>query len=47
MLVLPTGTRGIRLRPSLVVTQGEMEQAIDRLARAAREVGAARPVIAV
>jgi L-lysine 6-transaminase len=47
MLILPTGTKGIRFRPSLNVTQGELDQAIDILSRAARDVGAGRSAVAV
>ena len=35
MIVLPTGTKGIRLRPSLIVTQAEIDQAVEILAKAA------------
>jgi len=35
MIVLPTGTRGIRLRPSLVVTRAEIDQAVETIMKAA------------
>ncbi|HEY3176393.1 MAG TPA: L-lysine 6-transaminase [Candidatus Polarisedimenticolia bacterium] len=47
MLILPTGSKGIRFRPSLIVTRKEIDQAVEILARSAREVGAGRPAVAV
>ena len=47
MLILPTGTKGIRFRPSLIVTKQEIDRAVEILARSVREVGAGRPVVAV
>ncbi|HZI94400.1 MAG TPA: L-lysine 6-transaminase [Patescibacteria group bacterium] len=46
MLILPTGTSGIRFRPSLNVTQAELDQAIEILSKATREAGAGKPVAA-
>jgi len=47
MLILPSGARSIRFRPSLIVTPKEIDQALEILARSVREVGAAKPVVAV
>ena len=47
MLILPSGTRSIRFRPSLIVTPKEIDQALEILARSVREVGAGKPVVAV
>ncbi|HET6372692.1 MAG TPA: L-lysine 6-transaminase [Candidatus Polarisedimenticolia bacterium] len=47
MLILPSGTSSIRFRPSLIVTPAEIDRAMEILARSLREVGAARPVVAV
>jgi L-lysine 6-transaminase len=37
MLILPTGVKGIRFRPSLIVTRQEIDQAVEILARSLRE----------
>lgn len=47
MLVLPTGTKGLRFRPSLITTKGEIDQAFEILTRSVREVGAGKPMVAV
>ncbi|HKY33838.1 MAG TPA: L-lysine 6-transaminase [Candidatus Polarisedimenticolia bacterium] len=47
LLILPTGSRGIRFRPSLITTQAEIEKAVEILARSAREVGAGKASVAV
>jgi L-lysine 6-transaminase len=44
MLVLPCGTRTLRLRPSLIVTTNEIDRAVEILGRSAREVAAAKPL---
>jgi L-lysine 6-transaminase len=47
MLILPTGARGIRFRPSLITTEQEIDRAIDILARAARGASTGKTVAAV
>jgi len=47
MLVLPSGPRSIRFRPSLIVTQAEIDKGMEILARSVREVGAGKPAVAV
>jgi L-lysine 6-transaminase len=47
LLILPSGTRTVRFRPSLVVTLDEIRQAVDILSRVGREVGSDRKVVAV
>jgi L-lysine 6-transaminase len=47
LLILPSGTRTIRFRPSLVVTMDELRQAVDILARMGRAVGSGHKVAAV
>jgi len=46
MLVLPSGSRSIRFRPSLNTTKEELQRAFEILARSLKEAGAARPVAA-
>jgi len=38
MLMLPSGTRSLRLRPGLIVTTEEIDRAVEILARCARSV---------
>jgi L-lysine 6-transaminase len=47
LLILPSGSRTIRFRPSLVVTLDELRQAVDILARMGREVESGRKVVTV
>ena len=44
MLILPCGNASVRLRPSLITTREEIDQAIDILARSLREVVAGKVV---
>ena len=44
MLILPSGTRTLRLRPSLITTPAEIDQAVGILRRSVREVASARPL---
>ena len=38
MLMLPSGTRSLRLRPGLIVTNEEIDRAVEILARCARSL---------
>ena len=47
LLILPTGSRSIRFRPSLVTTLDEIRQAVEIIARCGREVSSGRTAVAV
>ena len=47
MLMLPSGERGLRLRPALIAGRKEIDQAVEILARSLREVGVGRPAVSV
>jgi L-lysine 6-transaminase len=47
MLILPSGTRALRLRPPLVAGRAEIDKAVEILARSVRAVAAGRPTVAV
>ncbi len=45
MLVLGSGSRSIRMRPSLIVTKQDIDRAVEILARGVREVAGVRPAV--
>lgn len=47
MLILPSGSSAIRLRPPLVAGKAEIDQAMEILAKSVRKVAAAVPAVAV